>query len=223
MTDLFRANWDDPDSVAFVCLHCGAKTEQRRLYLWYSYTIDDPDDVFENLFLRECRVCEKFTIWDDDDQLIFPLGSTTAPPPSPDMPDLVRKDYEEARKVVAISPRAAGALLRLGLQRLCEEILDKKGNIDGLIEQLREEERISTRVYKLMHTVRVIGNDAVHPGEMNLDEDAAIVSSLFDLVNFIVNDQITRPKEEDDLFKSLPANKRKAIEGREAKRTGEDA
>ena len=44
------------------------------------------------------------------------------PNPNADLPNDVRKDYEEARAILEHSPRAAAALLRLALQRLMNEL-----------------------------------------------------------------------------------------------------
>lgn len=59
----------------------------------------------------------------------------------------------------------------------------------------------------------MIGNDAVHPGEINTD-DPATVLSMFDLINLVVTERITQPRRVTEVFSALPENKRKAIEER---------
>src|SRR5229473_2853992 len=52
--------------------------------------------------------------------------------------------------------------------------------------------------------IRVIGNNAVHPGTIDLRDDQATALALFDLLNLIVDEMITRPREIDEIYKRLP-------------------
>jgi hypothetical protein len=73
----------------------------------------------------------------------------------------------------------------------------------------------SSRTHAL-DSVRVIGNEAVHPGQIDLRDTPEIAMSLFGLVNFIVEKMITEPKEIDAFYGALPATKLDQI----AKRDG---
>ncbi len=66
----------------------------------------------------------------------------------------------------------------------------------------------------------MIGNEAVHPGQLDLRDDRDVAAKLFDLVNFIAEDRITRPKQVAALYNMIPEEKRKAIDARNAKATG---
>ena len=46
----------------------------------------------------------------------------TAPSPNREMPEEVKKDYEEAATIVSRSPRGAAALLRLAIKKLCTHL-----------------------------------------------------------------------------------------------------
>jgi hypothetical protein len=72
-------------------------------------------------------------------------------------------------------------------------------------------------VQKALDTVRVIGNDAVHPGTIDLRDDPATATALFKLVNIIVEKMISEPREIEDLYAGLPEAKREAIEQRDRK------
>lgn len=48
-------------------------------------------------------------------------------------------------------------------------------------------------------------------------DDRETASKLFDLVNFIAEDRITRPKQIKGLYGMIPEGKRKAIDARNAK------
>ena len=63
---------------------------------------------------------------------------------------------------------------------------------------------------------RVVGNNAVHPGEINLNDTPEMGQHLFEMINFIVEDRITRPKHIEALYEKLPEAARDAIEKRDA-------
>ena len=59
--------------------------------------------------------------------------------------------------------------------------------------------RLSLKVQQSLDIVRVIGNKAVHPGEIDFKDNAEIANKLFHLVNIIANEMITQPKDIDNL------------------------
>jgi hypothetical protein len=130
------------------------------------------------------------------------------------MPEEVRKDYEEARTIVAQSPRGACALLRLAVQKLCAELGEPGRNINDDIATLVRK-GLSVEVQQALDTLRVIGNNAVHPGEMDLTDDTETASALFELLNFIVEDRIAQPKKRAEIFSKLPPKAVAAIEKRD--------
>jgi hypothetical protein len=65
-----------------------------------------------------------------------------------------------------------------------------------------------------------VGNNAVHPGEIEINDTAEIAYNLFSMMNFIVEDRITRPKQITALYDQLPADARKAIEDRDTRKPG---
>jgi len=130
------------------------------------------------------------------------------------MPEEALRDYDEARAVSSQSPRAACALLRVCIERLCT-FLEAKG--DSLNEQIKYlvANGLPPMIQQALDAVRVIGNNAVHPGVMSPDDVEAVSDSLFALVNLIVEDRITRPKMVADVFAALPEGAKKAIEKRD--------
>ena len=62
---------------------------------------------------------------------------------------------------------------------------------------------------------RVVGNNAVHPGEIDLDDTPEVAHQIFGMINFIVEDRISRPKEIEKLYSELPQAAREAIERRD--------
>lgn len=63
--------------------------------------------------------------------------------------------------------------------------------------------------------MRVIGNNAVHPGSMDLRDDRATAESLFRLLNLIAEKMISDPKHVDEVYAMLPSGARAAIEARD--------
>ena len=62
--------------------------------------------------------------------MIYPR-SIPFPDPNEDLDDGIKKLYREAANVYQDSPRASAALLRLCLEKLCQQ-LGEKGNLNAL-------------------------------------------------------------------------------------------
>ena len=147
--------------------------------------------------------------------MVRPLQGA-APAPNPDMPPDVSADYNEANTVSVLSPRAAAALLRLAIQKLCQELGQPGKDLNADIAQLVKE-GLPLMIQQALDGVRVIGNEAVHPGSLDLRDDKETVGMLFNLVNIVVRNRITEPKHVKKLYDTLPASKREAIERRDGK------
>lgn len=165
-----------------------------------------------------CEACKKEVIFFKG-RLISPAESE-APNPSADMPEEVIADFEEARRVLPVSPRGAAALLRLLVQKLLPMLGAKEGEINAMIGELVVAGVVSTKIQKALDSVRVIGNEAVHPGTMDLRDDQATAISLFNLINYIVEKAITEPKEIDAIYAGLPPGKLAGIVNRDKAATG---
>ncbi|WP_133406898.1 DUF4145 domain-containing protein [Parashewanella tropica] len=202
---------------AFNCPNCHVYAKQD----WYYLNAAKNKDGFglqysnDNFLVSNCESCDFPTIWLGE-KIIFPIHSI-AEPPNKDLPEEIKSDYEEARTIATLSPRGAAALLRLAIQKLCAFLGEPGRNINTDIKSLVEK-GLPPKVQEALDSVRVIGNDAVHPGSIDLKDDRATVNKLFKLVNFIANKMITEPKEIDDLYGTLPEDKIKGINQRD-KRT----
>jgi len=197
-------------SKKFTCPNCGAIALQRwkgRTFKFaeYDYWKDKP------LRTAQCDHCEKFSIWLED-TMLYP-NNGDAPQPNPDLPESVKKIYLEAASISTLSPRGAAALLRLGIQLLCKELGEEGKNINKDIAGLVKK-GLPPTVQQALDIVRVTGNDAVHPGEIDTDSPE-VVGKLFGLINIIAEYTITMPNKINDMYDRLPESKKDAITQRD--------
>ncbi len=168
-----------------------------------------------NTFVSRCFNCKDISIWIYD-KLVYPRRGE-APPANPDLPDEIRRDYDEASSILDLSPRGAAALIRLCIQKLCKELGQSGDNINADIKALVAG-GLDPRVQKALDAVRVIGNNAVHPGQIDLRDDRVIAESLFRLLNLVAEKMISEPKHVDEVYAALPEDALKAIGIRDAEK-----
>ena len=168
-----------------------------------------------NLSMSICFVCQREALWING-RLTYPTFSPDAPQPNDDLNVDIRRDYEEAATVLSQSPRSSCALLRLSIQKLCEQSLERTGDINEMIGELVGR-GLSPVVQQALDVVRVVGNEAVHPGTLDLRDDADTARRLFGLVNLIAEVLITQPRHVAELYATLPPNKLQGIEVRNTK------
>lgn len=209
--------------TAFNCPHCGAYAHMD----WYPLAYNDGRWCRSDAFIAICSHCPTPSIWwgttagDSpighfiDGRMLYP-AAVTAPMPHPEMPADVMADYEEARNVAQQSPKAAAALLRLCVQKLCVYLGEPGKNINADIGALVKK-GLPEQIQQALDVVRVVGNSAVHPGLISADDVAGVCGSLFALVNYIVEDRIARPAKVKSLYEGIPQSLRDAIATRDGK------
>jgi len=199
---------------SFTCPHCGVLARQ---YHWENAGELDSgvySDFNKNpVRVSKCEHCGKICLWHFD-LMVYP-NRGNAPPPNPDMPEELKKDYEEAASISTQSPRGSAALLRLAIQKLCIPLGGKGKNINDDIQTLVSK-GLPVTVQQALDVVRVIGNNAVHPGQIDVD-DPDVVEKLFSLINLICEYMISMPNRVGSLYSSLPDDCKKAIEKRDVK------
>lgn len=171
-------------------------------------------DRVTGLRLAVCDHCEQFSVWLGS-RMVFPQ-QRSAPAPHPDMSDSIKADFEEARAVFGDSPRSSAALLRLAIQKICIELGLPGKNLNEDIGKLVTQ-GLPVQVQQSLDIVRVVGNNQVHPGVLDVRDDAPMATTLFELVNIIVEDRIARPRQIAAMYAKLPETARKQIEERDAK------
>lgn len=165
--------------------------------------------------LSKCEHCHQPAIWFEG-KMLYPKAILVNQP-NEDLSEEIKKDYLEAATIFNDSPRAAAALLRLALQKLCIQLGEKGENINHDIGEMVKK-GLNPLVQKSLDALRITGNNAVHPGEINLDEDRDRVLRLFNLINTIAEKMITEPKHIEELYASLPVSALTAVEKRDGKK-----
>lgn len=161
-----------------------------------------------------CSHCSRWSYWYKE-KLIIPSDAPVEPP-HPDLPEDCAVDYREARDIFTTSPRAAAALLRLSIQKLMSHLGEKGSNINDDIKSLVSK-GLPVTVQQSLDYCRVVGNNAVHPGEININDSPEVAQHLFAMINFIVEERISRPNAIKALYLTLPEAAREAIEKRDGK------
>lgn len=206
---------------SFTCPHCGTLSLMNyeiHNYQDATYIGKSSQTIISqaNNWIRiaTCLTCLKKTIWINNTYVYPEIQQEN---PHEDMPDSVKQLYVEAASICNKSPRAACALLRLAVDKLCRELGENDRDINTNIANLVRN-GLPVRVQKALDVVRVVGNKAVHPGQISFDvDDINTATMLMRLVNMIVERMIHEPKVIDDLFDALPDSVKESVAQRDRK------
>lgn len=204
------------DRGAFQCPYCGVLCKQD----WKQ--LGGTDRAKKS----RCTNCWEDAFWLDYREIGTPspprwvmtmpfLGG--GPRPHPLMPDESKADYVEAQSIVNLSPRGACALLRLGVEKLAAHLEPGDYRLNDRIGRMVAN-GLPELIQQALDALRVIGNNAVHPGELDLRDDKETAVALFEVMNLIVEDRIAQPNKMSRLYQKLPQKAREAIEKRDAPR-----
>ena len=199
------------DKQSFNCPHCGVYSRQiwQTVSIWTHGSEDVPD-----IRLAFCTHCGDKSIWFKENMIEPNIGGV--PLPNQDLPDDIKNDYYEARDILNKSSRGSAAILRLSIQKLCKELGEKGKNINEDIAQLVKK-GLPLKIQQSLDYVRVVGNNAVHPGQLDIKDNKEVAINLFQLINLIAEVMISQPKEVEKLFNSLPKEQLDAIVKRDKK------
>lgn len=202
---------------SFTCPHCGVISLMHFHCISY---VDKNVIAFQEgknggnswVQVATCHNCCKHIIWIDN---IYAYPDIVAEEPNPDMPEGVMQLYKEAGLIYNKSPRAACALLRLAIDRLCNELGETDRDINKNIGELVKK-GLPVSVQQALDVVRVVGNKAVHPGQIAFDvDDVGTATMLMRLLNIIVSRMISEPKEIAGLYDQLPESVKQSITKRD--------
>ena len=203
---------------AFNCPHCGAFAKQilSNLFADFEEKGEGAATIVKGYHLTICYVCDKIGLWRGT-SLVYPImEETNLPEPNADLDEDIQDDFVEASKILHISPRGAAAILRLCLQKLCKQLGEKGKNINDDIASLVKK-GLNPKVQQALDVIRIVGNNAVHPGEIDIKDNPQTALILFNLINVIADAMISQPKHIQDLYDSLPTDALEAIHKRDSK------
>lgn len=142
------------------------------------------------LYVAICQRCYEYSVWveqKDKRMMVFPDSSVE--PLSEHVNEDIRDLYREAASIYTRSRRAATALLRLVIEKLCKRILglpdDSPDRLNDMIKKISKEFNFDPEVIKAMKNTKSLGDKAAHGGVIDLD-DPDEPSVLFWLVRYIV-------------------------------------
>lgn len=175
----------------------------------------------KTIIRSDCTACSKVSYWiksdstDEKEKLLFPPTLVDMPDPNTDMPDKVKEVYIESATVLDSSPRASAALSRLAIDILTKELEPTGSTLNDRIGNLVKN-GLPDMIQKALDIVRVVGNNAIHPGTIDLSDNKDMAISLLKLLNIITENRITQPKEIDSMFHDLPESNKKQIRRRDS-------
>lgn len=161
------------------------------------------------------------------EQIVYP-PSSPAPLAHADMPESVEVLYNEARAVASASRRAGAALARAALELLLKELdpeAPAKARLDDRIARVSV--KVTSPTAKLLTVCRHVGNKSLHgddtPDDAVLllltDDDSKLMDVIFESINLVVDELITRPAQVDKIYDTVPAGVREAAETKAHKST----
>lgn len=150
--------------------------------------------------IATCLSCKENSLWIDK-EIVYPKLKPISPP-NEDLEEGIKSIYWEAANIYSDSPKGAAALLRLALQQLLVQIGKDGKDINKDIKALVAD-GLSTKIQQALDILRVVGNNAVHPGEINFDDDSDVALRLFQILNLIADEMISKPKEIEVLYNDI--------------------
>lgn len=222
------------DKESFHCPNCNVLTHQYWSELYMKLAgpkqAGSTMNYVGDFKVSKCYTCQGYAIWHQESnkdisplssevieyKMVYPTDLSYFPEPNPDLTDDIKGDYFEAGKILKESPRGAAALLRLCVQKLVDQLEPGNGNINDKIAKMVKK-GLETEIQKALDLTRVIGNEAVHPGELDLKDDQVTAKLFFETINLIAEKLVSRPKRINEAYLKIPPKKLKAIEERDRK------
>jgi Domain of unknown function (DUF4145) len=203
------ARFPEQQKSPFMCPLCGVVAQQDWEELTNYMTLD------ENPYLCRCEECSGVSLWYQGRMLVPATGGVQAP--NRDLPEGIQRDYNEARAVAAYSPRAAAALLRLAIEKLCVVLNQRSMKLDDHIAALVAK-GLNEDTTLMLDAVRIGGNNGAHPVDrIGIATNPQMLRTLFWLVNEIADELITKPKRRAEALSWIPEDERTRITNRNNK------
>lgn len=139
------------------------------------------------------------------------------------IPEQVRQDYEEACKIVSLSPKASATLSRRCLQGMIRDFHNvKKKNLVDEINAIQND--LGTDIFNALHSLRSIGNIGAHPeSDINLivEIDEGEAQKLIKFIELLMDKWYIKREEERKMLEEInqiaidKQNEKKGIQNEE--------
>ena len=156
----------------------------------------------QDISISKCHSCEKYAIWYKE-KMVYPQNNFILPIPHNDLPNHLRKYYNEAMTITGESPRSAFILIRFVLEKFLQETFSNKKNLASNIQN----KKIDSKIKKVLAGIQTIGNKVAHYKldiifediEKKVENDLQLICKC---LNHIVGELITKENEFVELEKS---------------------
>lgn len=175
------------------CPHCGNRTGVAVLFRHAGHeevydregeSVGDFDNFY---FLTECMTCSEVCLlytWEMDAdpqniskaRLLYPSGRKL----SKEVPEEIKRTYEEAKKIISISPDGFAVLMRKALEYLCQDQGVKEYNLNTMLKELADKGVIPGHLARMTKAIRLIGNIGAHAGATHINkQEAELIDDFF--------------------------------------------
>jgi len=200
------------------CPHCGNKTPHE-----HKHTVESEDKVFDEkgqsfpmsiyYVLVQCKTCQEVSMflagdWSDpsgcleEETLLYPevkIFSDAA------IPEAVKTSYNEAKKVIKMSPTAFVVLIRRALEYVCNDKKAEGDNLKTQLDYLVKKKIIPPTLAKMSNALRVLGNIGAHASNLEVNTDD--VNNIDDFFAAIIEYVYIAPEKIRKFEKSLKKKK----------------
>ncbi|MEH6402027.1 MAG: hypothetical protein V7750_01560 [Sneathiella sp.] len=186
-----------------ICPHSDCNTLAQQVYVVPTphYTPDRTAKIYGEIEATRCAKCKKMAYWIEGIQ-VYPSNKTYLPVANRDMPANIKEIYQEAANIFGVSPRAATALLRLGIKKLSAQLGPKGDNISTQVEALIKEELPLEINPEINQSTNLI-NEVLLPETLSTIDNRRIAKSLFMTLNTIVEKAVSEQKMLNDGYNYL--------------------
>lgn len=125
------------------------------------------------------------------------------------IPEVYADNFREAEVVLEVSPKASATLSRYLLQLILhEELQIKKRNLDEELQELEKQEKVSSKLIKMLQVFRKVANFGAHPKKsVNSNEIIEVEKGeadiMLDLLEELFDCIFVKPKQQDEFLENI--------------------
>lgn len=167
-----------------VCPHCGNKTPQE-----FKYVITKAEDLIDTngewagavdvyTVLTQCKTCKDSSLFGSSEfsdnpenleeaTLLYPQAKKL----SDGVPEIIRKNYLEAKRIEKISPTSFVVLVRKALEYMCNDKSAEGKTLKEKLSYLAKKGVMPITLSKMASALRLLGNIGAHASDFEIDSN----------------------------------------------------